>query len=328
MIGQQLASAKHALNRLLNGGMYRVLLPYKETDTYAVGAGTIPKSSLESREDDAASPSLRIVAERPKETLLANWFIYGVSGMVDIRPKDPLKSNTPVRGFDGPPPARFTLFEDGTAILEQPVDEFWGLLDRELTLSFVGVEGVQAQTITVEMVYGNSTVVLREFSSKLFGSAGGKMVLHFTAPYDAASFMLRVKLAGKRDSSVYLGEFMLELGYVDKPKFTDDISLLGRPRGSCVFFAGATVPPGYVVECEGVGRLVFPAAADPRTNGINRGALGGDDSHKHGGKTTGRTYDTTVKKEGVSRLDKNHKHAIEEATTDPPYVELAVIRKV
>ena len=328
MIGQQHASAKHALNRLLNGGVYRVLLPFKETETYAVGTGVVPVSTLESREDDAASPSLRVVAARPTETLLAGWYAYGVSGLIDIRPKDPLLSNVPVRGFHGPSPARFTHFEDGTMVFEQPIEEFWSLLDRELTLSFIGIEGANVGTVTVEMVYGNSTVVLKQFSTRTFGRAGAQVVLHFSAPYDASSFMLRLKIEGKRDLSVYMGEFMLQLGNVANPRFTDDISLLGRPRGTSIFFAGSAIPPGFVVECEGLGRLVYPAGADPRVNGNDRGALGGDEAHKHGGKTSGRTFDTTVHKTGVSRLDKNHRHAIEDATTDPPYVQLVVLRKV
>lgn len=330
MFGTQVATTKHAVNRLINGGFYRVLLPIDETLVETINSADQPYSAVENRENQATSPSYRIPTDRPKETAIANWYIYGASGSVDIRPKDPDRGNTPVRGLHGPTPARVTFFEDGEIVIEQDIDEFWGLLDRDLTLSYFMAQGNGTIDVTVEAVYGSESSdveTLDANTSKTFPT-GGLRKAQFTPPYDADQMTIRIRLGGNPDDSVYLGEFMLQLGKVAKPRFTDDIAADERPRSSIVFFVGDEVPPGYVLVCESEDRFYYPTAGDARVNGIDRTAEGGSETHNHGGKTGGRTRSTTLKHTGSSQVDHHHKHIITEAEIDPPWVKILAVKKV
>jgi len=327
MFGTQNANTKHSLNRLTNGGFYRVMLPVDETLTTVVGAGTQPRSAYIDRENAAASPAYRIPTARPSETAIANWYIYGVAGTVDIRPTDPNNQNVPVRGQNGPTPVRVTTFETGDVVVEQDIAEFWGLLDRDLTLSFFVGQGNRAIALQVEAEYGSGVVVLDTLSSKTF-PAGNQRKIQFTAPYDATKFTLRFRLTGVPDASVYLGEAMLQLGKVAKPRYTDDIAASERPRGACVLFVGDTVPPGYIVECEAEDKFLYPTAGDALADGLTRGGDGGDTAHDHTGKTGNRTRSTTLLHDGSSQVDHHHRHTIEEAEIDPPWTKVLLIRKV
>jgi len=327
MFGTQVATSKHALNRILNGGFNRVLTPVDTTLTTTVGAIAQPRSAFIARENAAVSPAYRVPASRPSETSIANWFIYGVSGTVDIRPIDPDNQNVPVRGMHGPTPVRVTTFETGEIFIEQDIAEFWGMLDRDLTLSFFVGQGNRSIAIQVEADYGDTTVVLATLSSKTFPS-GSQYKLQFVAPYDATKCTLRFRLTGTPDASVYLGEVMLQLGKVAKPRFTDDLASSERPRGSCVFFVGNTVPSGYVVVCEAEDRFFYPTAGDALVDGLTHGGNGGSTEHNHGGKTGNRTRSTTLLHDGSSQVDHHHRHSIEDAEIDPPWVKVLLIRKV
>jgi hypothetical protein len=330
MFGTLTANTKHAVNRLLNGGFYRVVTPIGDA-TVNLGPGFLyPFTRLTLEDGDKIAPTLTVVQDRPDETLLAAWYIYGVDGQVDVRPLDPVL-RVPVRGLYGPTPARFTLQESGEMVLEQILDDpkWWGLLDRDLTLSFVLQRSNASLTVTVEADYGVSTEQLISKISRGFGSIA-QVIAHFKPPQDATQFILRWKLSGSQDASVYLGEVMLQLGYIPRPRFTDDISLLGRPRGMIFFYNGTTTPPGYVTDCEAEGRFLFPTAGDPQTDGFTSSRFGGSDTHNHGGITSGRFGSTKITKDngGGSKVNKNHRHLFEAAEVDPPWTKVLIVQKV
>jgi hypothetical protein len=342
MFGTLTANSKHSVNRLINGGFYRVVVPVGNASVEFNNVGavvppgdpsavvTYPFSKFTFEDGDKIAPTLSVVPTKPNETLIAGWFVYGVSGQVELRPVDPVL-RVPVRGIYGPTPARFTLHEDGIMVVEQPLDDpkWWGLLDRDMTLSFVMQKSNSAVSVTVEADYGVSTEQLVSKSSRGLPAAG-QIIAHFKPPQDATQFILRWKISGKQDASVYLGEAMLQLGYAVRPRFTDDISALGRPRGMVFFFNGTAAPPGYVVDCEAAGRFLFPTAGDARTDGFVVGRNGGTDAHDHNGRTSGRLGNTKILKDddGGSTVNKNHRHAIEDAAVDPPWHKILIIQKV
>lgn len=330
MFGTLAANTKHAINRLVNGGMYRVVTPIGDATVNLGGAAIYPFTRFSFEDGDKIAPTLTVVEEKPDETLLAGWYIYGVDGQVDVRPLDPV-FRVPVRGLYGPTPARFTLQEDGTMVIEQVLDDpkWWGLLDRDLTLSFVMQKSNSALSVTVDVDYGVSTEQLVSKSSRGFVSMT-QVVAHFTPPENATQFVLRWSLTGDQDASVYLGEFMLQLGYAVRPRFTDDISLLGRPRGMLFFYNGTTPPSGYVTDCEASGRFLFPTAGDAQMDGLTESRNGGTDEHDHDGRTSGRIGTTKVLKDnsGGSTVNKNHRHPVEPAEVDPPWYKVLVLRKV
>lgn len=330
MFGTLTANTKHAVNRLINGGFYRVVTPVADATISLGGSFIYPFTRFTFEDGDKIAPTLTVVTERPNETLLAGWYVYGIDGQVNVRPLDPV-SKVPVRGINGPTPALFTLQEDGEMIVEQVLDDpkWWGLLDREITLSFLVRKGNSSLNVAVEVDYGTETVQLYSRSSRSF-TAADLVVMTFAPPQDATQFVLRWKLSGNQDASVYLGEAMLQLGRVPRPLFTDDISMLGRPRGMVFFYNGDTVPPGYVVDCEAEGRFMFLTSGDAQTDGQSTSRNGGTDSHNHGGLTTGRFGNTKVEKDnsGGSRVNKNHRHLIESAEVDPPWTKVLIIQKV
>lgn len=331
MFGTLTANTKHAVNRLINGGFYRVVVPVGlNTTSFQPSGLTYPFSRFTFEDGDKIAPTLTIVPDRPDETLIAGWYIYGVDGQVDVRPLDQLL-RVPVRGLYGPTPARFTLQETGEMIVEQTLDDpkWWGLLDRDLTLSFVMQRSNSALTVTLEADYGVSTEQLVSRSSRGFNSIA-QVIAHFKPPQDATQFILRWRLSGSQDASVYLGEAMLQLGYIPRPRFTDDISTLGRPRGMVFFYNGLVTPPGYVADCEAEGRFMFPTSGDAQTDGLNSGRSGGSDSHNHGGRTGGRQGNTKVLKDnsGGSTVNKNHTHIINSAKIDPPWYKVLILQKV
>jgi len=325
MFGTQVATAKHAINRIFNGGFYRVIHVIDEIVEVISGTDQ-PRTVFDTQGNDAVSNSLRVPTDRPDETAIANWYIYGASGSVDVRPKDPNNQNVPVRGLHGPTPARVTLFEAGTITFEQVITEFWGLIDRELTLSFFLGVGTGVVLLDVVAEYGTETLTLVQISSKTFPE-GGQVKVHFKAPYNSTQFVLKFKFAGVSDASAYIGEAMLQLGTAVKPRFTDDLSAIERPRGTVVFALG-DVPPGYILECEAEDRFFYPTAGDAQVDGIDRGNLGGSLSHDHGGRTGNRTTSTTLLHSGTSQVDHHHRHLISEAEVDPPWLKLLVVRKV
>jgi len=330
MFGTLTANTKHAINRLINGGFYRVVTPVGDATVNLGGAFVYPFTKFSFEDGDKIAPTLTVVPTKPTETLLAGWFIYGVDGQVDVRPLDPVL-RVPVRGIYGPTPARFTLQEDGEMVLEQVLDDpkWWGLLDRDITLSFVAQKANSALAVTVEVDYGTATEQLASKSTRGF-TAATQVIAHFTPPADATQFILRWRLTGSQDASVYLGEVMLQLGYIPRPRFTDDISVLGRPRGMMFLYNGSTAPPGYVTDCEAAGRFMFPTAGDAQTDGFTSSRTGGTDSHDHDGRTGGREGSTKVLKDndGGSTVNKNHRHAVEPAEVDPPWHKVLVIQKV
>ena len=331
MFGTLTANSKHAINRLMNGGFYRVVVPVGDDTLSFQPSGLIyPFTRFTFEDGDKIAPTLTVVETRPNETLVAGWYIYGIDGQVDVRPLDPVLG-VPIRGIYGPTPARFTLQEDGTMIVEQVLEDpkFWGLLDRDVTLSFLALQGNSSLQITVEVDYGAGAVQLFSRSSRAFSPADHG-VITFKPPADATQFILRWRLAGNQDASVYLGEVMLQLGRFARPRFTDDLTLLGRPRGMVFFYNGTTPPPGYVTDCEAEGRFMFLTAGDPRTNGLSASRNGGSDAHRHGGRTGGRQGNTKVVKDnsGGSTVNKNHRHAIENAVVDPPFVKVLILQKV
>ena len=330
MFGTLTANSKHAINRLMNGGFYRVVVPVGDDTVNLGGAAIYPFSRFTFEDGDKIAPTLTVVSTRPNETLVAGWYIYGVDGQVDVRPLHPV-TGVPIRGIYGPTPARFTLQEDGEMIVEQVVEDpkFWGMLDRDVTLSFLALQGNSSLSIAVEADFGTGAVQLYTRSSRAFSPAD-HAIITFTPPSDATQFILRWRLSGNQDASVYLGEAMLQLGRVVRPRFTDDLTLLGRPRGMVFFYNGTTPPPGYVTDCEAEGRFMFPTAGDPRTDGFTESRNGGSDEHNHGGRTGGREGNTKVLKDnsGGSSVNKNHTHAIENATIDPPWTKVLILQKV
>lgn len=342
MFGTLTANTKHAINRLVNGGFYRVVTPVGD-DSIAFDAGgnqvppddptavlTYPFTRFLFEDGDNLAPTLTVVEERPNETLLAGWYIYGVDGQVDVRPLDPVL-NVPIRGIYGPTPARFTLQETGEMTVEQVLDDpkWWGLLDREITLSFVALRGNSSLTLSVEVDYGTETVELFSRSTRSFTRID-QVVLSFTPPSDATQFVLRWKLNGSQDASAYIGEAMLQLGNIPRPKFTDDISTLGRPRGMVYFFNGETPPPGFVTDCDVEGKFMFPTAGDAQTSGLEKTRVGGDDTHDHGGVTSTRIGTTDVEKDnsGGSKVNRQHRHTVNDAQVDPPWYKVLIIQKV
>jgi len=330
MFGTLTANSKHAVNRLINGGFYRVVVPVEDASVN-LGAGfDYPFTRFAFEDGDKIAPTLTVVPTRPTETLLAGWYAYGVDGQVDIRPLDPV-TRVPVRGLYGPTPARFTLQEDGVMIVEQILDDpkWWALLDRDVTLSFLLQRSNSSVAVTVEVDYGVSTEQVVSKNSRSYNSPG-QIIAHLTPPANATQFILRWSLSGSQDASVYLGEAMLQLGYTPRPRFTDDISVLGRPRGMVFFYNGTTPPPGYITDCEAEGRFMFPTAGDAQTDGFTEGRNGGTDSHDHDGRTTGRFGSTKVLKDnsGGSKVNKNHRHAIETAAIDPLWYKVLIVQKV
>jgi len=331
MFGTLQANTKHAVNRLLNGGFYRAGARLRvDLVTPVTGAtgitGDIPESAIDARTLDGSAPVIAIESERPKESLLAAWYCYGTRGLVEVKAKD-TRTGVPVPSVCGPTPARFTLLDDGTLIVEQPIVEFWGLLDREVTLSFLLKRDVGELTVAVEFDYGNSVVTVATLATRNYHV---DRIFHavVTPPYDAEQFVVRFRLTGKRDQSCYLGEVMLQLGNMTQPQFTDDISLAAQPRHSLAFFAEFPAPPGYISQCEINGRFIYPTAGDARTDGTTRGNTGGSTQHNHGGRTSNDQNRTKIEKGGQSFVSRTHRHDIDMAEVDPPWIKLLLVEKL
>jgi len=337
MLGTLTVSSKHAVNRLINGGFYRVLTPIVDDSVTVVPAAPLPLNPVTypfkkfAFEDGVSlAPTLGVGEDRPKETLLAGWYVYGVEGQVAVRPLDE-NLQVPIRGLHGPTPARFTLNNPGTMIVEQVLDDpkFWALLDRDLTLSFAFQRNNLSLNLELEIDYGVSVETLLAVNSSVYPEME-LLVARFKPPMDATQFILRWKLIGEADSSVYIGEAMLQFGHVIRPKFTDDISILGRPRGMVFFYRGEESPPGYVVDCEVEGRFAFPTGGDAATSGAGETRFGGSTTHNHGGRTSNRVGTTGVSREssGGSRVNRYHRHEIGPAEIDPPWHKVLLLQKV
>lgn len=331
MLGTLQANTKHAINRLLNGGMYRAGARVRaDLVTAVTGAtaitGNIPESAIDSRTREGSTPVIGVEVDRPKESLLAAWYCYGVRGLVEVKAIDN-QTGSPVRSVHGPAPARFTLLENGTMTVEQPVAEFWGLLDREVTLSFLLKRAVGDVVVKAELDYGNTRVTLAELSTR--NHQTDRITWLVTRPpYDATAFTVRFTITGSRDQSCYLGEVMLQLGNMTQPQFTDDVSLTGQPRHTAAFFASFPAPPGYISQCEVDGRFVYPTSGDARTDGTARGNTGGSVQHNHGGRTSNDHNRTKIEKGGRSFVSRTHRHDIDMAEVDPPWVKLLLVEKL
>lgn len=331
MFGTIQATTKHAINRILNGGLYRASAPVDNTlSTTVVGAtaqsGTILESAYDSRTINGAAPTIAVAVEKPLESLLAAWYCYGVRALIDVKAKD-LTTGVPIRSINGPTPARFTFIENGILIVEQPVTEFWGLLDREITLSFLLKRGSGDVALAVEIDYGSTKVEPLVVSLRNYQLERVVRVV-VTPPYDATSFTVRYKFTGTRDQSFYLGEVMLQLGNVPDPKFTDDITLGAQPRHSMGFFSDYPAPPGYISQCDFDGRFIYPTSGDARTDGTARGNTGGSTQHNHGRKTGGDQDRTQIEKGGQSFVSRTHRHDVDYAEVDPPWTKLLLVEKL
>lgn len=326
------AGVKHSVNRLINGGFYRSVPRLREDQQTAVTSinlvvGNIPFSAFNSQNKTVVAPTIVISPERPKESLLAGWYCYGVNGLVDVRAADPDNQGVPIRSIFGPTPARFTFTSDGVLMVEQPVVEFWGLLDREITLSFYLKRGSGNVAVAVEVDYGTTKVQLLAVSTRSYQLEQTVRAV-FTPPFDATQFIVRYKVTGVRNQSFYLGEAMLQLGNVPRAQFTDDITLLSTPRGACCFFDGFPAPPGYISQCDLDGRFIYPTSGDAHVDSLTRTNLGGSVQHRHGGKTSGDTNRTQVEKGGQSYISRTHRHNFDYAEVDPPWMKFLLVQKL
>lgn len=333
MLGTVQATMKHAVNRLLNPGWYRVVPAVREdlTTTIASQAGPVvsqaqPYSEQDLRRQNPVSPQIEIKSAKSVESPIAGWHVYGVRGLLDIRARDPDREFIPVRGLHGPTPARFTFLDDGTLIVEQSIVEFWGLLDRELTFSALFLRGSGDVSITVDFVFG--TAVIPGFSITSTDYAAPRVVPAFvTAPYDATEFTVRMMITGRRDQSVLFGEFMLQLGHADRPRFTDDLSL-SLPRAHCALHSAFPAPVGFITLCELDGRFLYPSSGDALVEGINRRGTGGSSQHRHTGKTSNDITRVKIEKGGQSYVSRKHRHAVDFAEVDPLWVRLLLVQKL
>lgn len=332
MFGSIQATTKHAVNQLLNGGLYRASRLIENTGETNLVTGYTPAHSGKVRWSaygntiNALGPTIEVSESKPLESLLAAWYCYGTRGMVDVKARD-LDTSLPIRSINGPTPARFSILEDGTLIVEQPVTAFAHLLDREITLSFLLKRDAGDVEVSVDFVYGTTTVNVAALSTASYRTE--RLVVRTTTPpYDATSFTVRFSLKGLRDQSAYIGEIMLQLGRVPQPQFTDDVSLMAQPRQVMMFHMNYPAPPGFVSQCELAGRFIFPTCGDAQVDGTTRSALGGSQYHNHTGKTGGDNWRTQVEKGGKSYISRTHRHSLEDAEADPVWVKLLLVEKL
>lgn len=270
--------------------------------------------------------NLTVGGARAEESLLANWYVFGAKAFLTLHPRDGFTGEK-VGSFTGPDPVRVTFQETGQLTFEQPIENYYHLLDRPLTLFCYLAQDTRNVSVLLEIDYGGGKVSSLTVPSSAYRS-GGQLRINTLVPYDATQFVVRLVLNGSESSSFYLGEVGLYIGHYSSVRYTEDIVGHARPVGECLFFYGYPAPPGFITVCDSDGKLVFHSAGDPQVDGEDETPFGGEDSHNHNQRTEISDSGDNPKGGGRWVLGKNHFHVVGDATMVPLNFKVLMVERV
>jgi len=215
------------------------------------------------------SASILISADKPAESDLGSWFVYGCSGSVDINPTSDAGQ---LFAYDGGNVAGISFAETGTIQLTQQIVDIKPLLGRWVTVAYSGhsIRG-RASVNLILRVDGKDNLV-DQIPSSSFGRRL-RRAASFELPLNFSTLELVISSRGSRSDAFGISAVAMTIGRLEKDlPFTlgpDNII----PAGTVIMYSGSSCPPGYRTVPYSQDRLALLTASNPYELTTDRSVL-------------------------------------------------------
>lgn len=234
------------------------------SDNVALDGVQVPTKILTKVPGRAAS--VAVLTDKPTESELGAWFVYGCSGSVDI---SPTISTGPLFSYDGGNVAGISFAESGTIQLTQTIVDIKPLLGQYITASYSGYAIRGRATISLILRIDGVDKVIDQISSSSFGPRL-RRAASYELPLNFNSLELVISARGSRSDSFGLSGVSMSLGRLEKDlPFSDDQSH-GIPSGTVIMYSGSSCPPGYRTVPYSKDRLAFLTSSTPYELAVDR----------------------------------------------------------
>lgn len=213
------------------------------------------------------SSSISVSANKPAESLLGEWSVYGCLGAVDINPGS---ESGRMISYDGGNVARVTFSEAGNIRLTQRITDIKPLLGRWVTLAYSGHKVKGRVMVSLIVSVDGSEKVLDSIPSTSFGTRL-RRVSSYELPLNFSTLDVIISIQGTASDSVGLSAVAMSLGRYEKdlPYSYGDASAI--PSGTVIMYTGPNCPAGYRTVPYSKDRLALGIASNPYELSVDRG---------------------------------------------------------
>lgn len=234
------------------------------TETTPVEGIQVPTKVLTKVPGRAAS--IAVFADKPTESELGEWFVYGCSGSVDISPNT---EAGPLFSYDGGNVAAISFAESGTIQVTQTIVDIKPMLGRYITASYSGYAIRGRATVSLVLRIDGEDKVIDQISSSSFGPRL-RRAASYELPLNFNSLELVISARGSRSDSFGLSGVSMTLGRLEKDLPFSDNQNSGIPAGTVIMYSGSSCPPGYRTVPYSKDRLAFLTSSTPYELAVDR----------------------------------------------------------
>ena len=241
----RLALRPMAINRLKNGNFNRTPRQYTVTDNYrhsAYGTAGITRTfrtrykydsqfvvggeTLQSR---VTIPGFRVPDQRPPETFISDWFVWGAEGIVSFDERG--------RSMDDGARADLEFLAPGDVTFLQSIESFDKFRGKPVTLAVSGYQRNLDVKVQFIIDCGSKVIEGRPFYSRYFGPYTRMINVFESIPLDITKFDIMIKLSGDQGSSVGVSGIMMAIGaYHSDLPYSDNPSDVAVPSGAVILW--------------------------------------------------------------------------------------------